>query len=69
MASRETNIVVLPVGCGTDRYTPHSREDFKVQAIREALGISENQLMILTAAATAPSKGGSGGHACVGADR
>jgi glycosyltransferase involved in cell wall biosynthesis len=49
--------VVLPVGCGTDRYTPHSREDFKVQAIREALGISENQLMILTAGGDGASKG------------
>jgi len=51
------NIVVLPVGCGTDRYTPHGREDFKVQAIREALGISENQLMILTAGGDGASKG------------
>jgi glycosyltransferase involved in cell wall biosynthesis len=51
------NIVVLPVGCGTDRYAPHSRDDFKVQAIREALGISENQLMVLTAGGDGASKG------------
>jgi glycosyltransferase involved in cell wall biosynthesis len=51
------NIVVLPVGCGTDRYAPHSRDDFKVQAIREALGISDDQLMILTAGGDGASKG------------
>ncbi len=50
------NIVVLPVGCGTDRYAPHSRDDFKVQAIRETLGISADQLMILPPAATALPK-------------
>jgi len=54
---RGDNIEVLPVGCGTDRYMPHSREDFKVLAIREALGISENQLMILTAGGDGASKG------------
>jgi glycosyltransferase involved in cell wall biosynthesis len=51
------NIVVLPVGCGTDRYAPYSRDDFKVQAIRETLGISENQLMVLTAGGDGASKG------------
>ena len=51
------NIVVLPVGCGTDRYAPYSRDDFKVQAIRGALGISENQLMVLTAGGDGASKG------------
>ena len=51
------NIVVLPVGCGTDRYAPHSRDDFKVQAIREALGIADDQLMILTAGGDGASKG------------
>jgi glycosyltransferase involved in cell wall biosynthesis len=50
------NIVVLPVGCGTDLYA-HSRKDFKVQAIRESLGISEDQLMILTAGGDGASKG------------
>jgi len=51
------NIVVLPVGCGTDRYVPHGRDDFKVQAIRGALGISDDQLMILTAGGDSASKG------------
>ena len=51
------NIVVLPVGCDTDRYAPHSRHDLKVKAIREGLGISEDQLMILTAGGDGASKG------------
>ena len=54
---RADNIVVLPVGCGTDRYAPHSRDDVKVKAIREALGISDDQLMILTAGGDGASKG------------
>jgi glycosyltransferase involved in cell wall biosynthesis len=54
---RGDNIVVLPVGCDTDRYAPHSRDDFKVKAIREGLGISEDQLMILTAGGDGASKG------------
>ncbi len=49
--------MVLPVGCGTDHYVPHSRDDFKVQAIRGALGISDDQLMILTAGGDSASKG------------
>jgi glycosyltransferase involved in cell wall biosynthesis len=51
------NIVVLPVGCDTDRYAPHSRDDLKVQAIREALGIADDQVMILTAGGDGASKG------------
>jgi len=49
--------VVLPVGCGTDRYKPHSQGDVKVQAIREEFGISKDQLMILTAGGDGASKG------------
>jgi glycosyltransferase involved in cell wall biosynthesis len=45
------------VGCDTDRYTPHRRDDLKVESIREDLGISENQLMILTAGGDGASKG------------
>jgi len=54
---RGDNIVVLPVGCDTDRYAPHSRSDFKVQSIRKDLGISKDQLMILTAGGDGASKG------------
>ena len=51
------NIVVLPVGCGTDRYKPHSQGDVKVQSIREEFGMSKDQLMILTAGGDGASKG------------
>jgi starch synthase len=51
------NIVVLPVGCDTDRYAPHGRDDLKVQTIREELGVSEDQIMILTAGGDGASKG------------
>ena len=54
---RADNIVVLPVGCDTDRYTPHSRDDLKVRAVRKELGIEEEQMMILTAGGDGASKG------------
>ena len=54
---RGDNIEVLPVGCGTDRYTPHSRDDLKVKTIREDLGISEDKLIILTVGGDGASKG------------
>jgi starch synthase len=54
---RGENIVVLPVGCGTDHYAPHSRNDLRVQSIREDLGIAEQQIMILTAGGDGASKG------------
>jgi starch synthase len=54
---RGDNIEVLPVGCGTARYSPHSRDDLKVKSIREDLGISDDQLMILTVGGDGASKG------------
>lgn len=54
---RGDNIEVLPVGCSTDRYTPHRRDDLKVKTIREDLGISEDKLMILTVGGDGASKG------------
>ena len=54
---RGDNIEVLPVGCGTDRYVPHSRDDLKVKSIRKDLGVSEDQLMILTVGGDGASKG------------
>jgi glycosyltransferase involved in cell wall biosynthesis len=54
---RADNIVVLPVGCGTDLYRPHSYEDVKVQSIRKEFGVSDEQLMILTAGGDGASKG------------
>lgn len=51
------NIEVLPVGCETDTFLPHSAEEPKVRAVREILGVKENQLMILTVGGDAASKG------------
>jgi glycosyltransferase involved in cell wall biosynthesis len=50
-------IEVLPVGCDTDSFKPYSKDDPKIQAVREALGISSDQLMILTVGGDAASKG------------
>jgi glycosyltransferase involved in cell wall biosynthesis len=54
---RGNNIEVLPVGCGTDRYVPHNRDDLRVRSIREDLGVSDDQLMILTVGGDGASKG------------
>lgn len=51
------NIEVLPVGCNTDAFNLYSKDDPKILAVREALGISPNQLMILTVGGDAASKG------------
>ena len=50
-------IEVLPVGCDTDSFVPFSKEDPKIQAVRKALGISPDKLMILTVGGDAASKG------------
>ena len=50
-------IEVLPVGCDTDSFHPFSNDDPKIQAVRESLGISPDQLMILTGGGDAASKG------------
>jgi len=50
-------IEVLPVGCDTEAFTPHRRDDLKILAVREALGISDDQVMILTVGGDAASKG------------
>jgi starch synthase len=54
---RGDNIEVLPVGCDTGRFAPRSRDNPKVRLIREALGVSEDQIMILTAGGDGASKG------------
>ncbi len=51
------NIEVLPVGCDTDSFIPHSKNDPKILAVRESLGISPEQIMILTVGGDAASKG------------
>ncbi len=50
-------IEVLPVGCNTDTFIPFSKDDPKILTVREALGISPDQLMILTVGGDAASKG------------
>jgi glycosyltransferase involved in cell wall biosynthesis len=50
-------IEVLPVGCDTDSFQLFSRDDPKILAVRESLGISPDQLMILTVGGDAASKG------------
>jgi len=50
-------IEVLPVGCDTDSFIPHDKNDPKIVAVRESLGISPDQIMILTVGGDAASKG------------
>jgi alpha-maltose-1-phosphate synthase len=52
------NIEVLPVGCDTDSFIPYPKSDPRVRAARAALGVREDQLMILTIGGDAASKGG-----------
>jgi glycosyltransferase involved in cell wall biosynthesis len=51
------NIEVLPVGCDTDAFIPYAPDDPKILAVRESMGISSDQLMILTVGGDATSKG------------
>ena len=50
-------IEVLPVGCDTDSFIPFDKNDPKILSVRESLGISPDQLMILTVGGDAASKG------------
>jgi glycosyltransferase involved in cell wall biosynthesis len=51
------NIEVLPVGCDTDSFIPRDKKDPKITAVREALGVAQDQIMILTIGGDATSKG------------
>lgn len=51
------NIEVLPVGIDTDAFKPLPKNNPKILAVREALGISPDQVMILTVGGDAASKG------------
>ena len=51
------NFEVLPVGCDTDSFVPRDKEDPKVKAVRDALGVAPDQIMILTVGGDAASKG------------
>jgi glycosyltransferase involved in cell wall biosynthesis len=50
-------IEVLPVGCDTNSFKPYDKNNPKILAVREFLGISPDQLMILTVGGDAASKG------------
>ncbi len=54
---RGDRMVTLPVGCDTDTFIPRALDDPKVHAMREILGVTPNQLMILTVGGDAASKG------------
>jgi glycosyltransferase involved in cell wall biosynthesis len=51
------NIEVLPVGCDTDSFTTYDKNNRKVSTVRETLGVTDDQLMILTVGGDAASKG------------
>ena len=51
------NIEVLPVGCDTDAFIPRDKNDLKVVAVRESLGVAPDQIMIMTIGGDATSKG------------
>jgi starch synthase len=55
---RGDNIEVLPVGCDTTNFVPYPKSDPRVKAARAALGVQEDQLLILTVGGDAASKGG-----------
>ncbi|WP_160068701.1 glycosyltransferase family 4 protein [Sphingobacterium bovisgrunnientis] len=50
-------IEVLPVGCPTDSFIPYASDEPKILAVRKQLGISEDEIMILTIGGDAASKG------------
>ena len=54
---RGDTIEVLPVGCNTDQFVPRSKDDPQILAVRQTLGASPNELMILTVGGDAASKG------------
>jgi len=51
------NIEVLHVGCDTDAFIPRPKNDPKIVAVRDALGVADDQVMILTIGGDAASKG------------
>jgi len=54
---REDIIEVLPVGCDTEMFQPRDSDDPKVRAVREELGVADDQILILTVGGDAASKG------------
>jgi alpha-maltose-1-phosphate synthase len=50
-------IEVLPVGCDTDLFRPYDKNDRQITSVREMLGVSPDQIVILTVGGDAASKG------------
>lgn len=50
-------IVVQPIGCDTESFRPIPREDPRVRAVREALGVADDEKLILTIGGDGASKG------------
>jgi len=55
---RGDHTVTLPVGCDTDAFHPRDAADPRIRAVREALGVPPDELLILTVGGDAASKGG-----------
>jgi starch synthase len=51
------NMAILPVGCDTDAFVAHDPADLRISAVREALGVAPDEIMILTVGGDAASKG------------
>lgn len=54
---RGADIEVLPVGCNTDLFRQRPKGDPEIITVREMLGVSPDELMILTVGGDAASKG------------
>jgi starch synthase len=50
-------MVVQPIGCDTESFQPLPREHPKVKAVREVLGVAEDEKLILTIGGDGASKG------------
>ncbi len=51
------NMHVIPVGCDPGEFRPISNDDAGVKAVRDMLGIKDDEMMILTAGGDVTSKG------------
>lgn len=54
---RADHAVTLPIGCDTDGFVPRVPNEPRVKAARESLGVSPDELLILTVGGDAASKG------------
>jgi alpha-maltose-1-phosphate synthase len=51
------NMVSMPIGCDTDSFRPLPRHHQKVKAVRDALGVADDEKLILTIGGDGASKG------------